>query len=271
MAAIATPPPPLTGNNREIRRDLALLALVFGLIYFFQLGAATLVNPDESRYAEIPREMVATGEFVLPRLNGVVYFEKPPLLYWSVAGFLQVFGPHELAMRATPALFALFGVLITYAAGRRLHGRLAGLAAAVVLGTSLLYFALSRVLILDMAVSVLITATLFCFILGVREPPGSRRRWLFYGLYASAALATLTRTRGSTFRRPGARMLVCGDGTVVRGLSGGCPEADRPIIFAVSRVIFPDGVKFTLTFKPYFLLKAETIACAPSGPNVEGP
>jgi 4-amino-4-deoxy-L-arabinose transferase-like glycosyltransferase len=68
-----------------------------------------------------------------------------------------------------------------------------GLASAVMLGTSLLFFALSRILILDMAVSMLMCATLFCFILGVREAPGARRRWLFYGLYASAALATLTK------------------------------------------------------------------------------
>ena len=175
------------------RRDLFCLTLLFGLLYFFQLGDSTLVNPDEGRYAEIPREMVASGEYVLPRLNGVLYFEKPPLMYWAVAGFIKVFGPDEFAMRATPALFALAGVLLTYAAARRIHGRLAGLASAIVLGTSLLYFALARVLILDMAVSVLMSATLFCFILGVREPPGARRRWLFYGLYVSAALATLTK------------------------------------------------------------------------------
>lgn len=181
-------PAPASGQ-----RDVACLVLLFGLLYFFQLGDATLVNPDEGRYAEIPREMVASGDYVLPRLNGVVYFEKPPLMYWTVAGFLKVFGPDEFAMRATPALFALAGVLLTYAAARRMHGRLAGLASAIVLGTSLLYFALARVLVLDMAVSVLMSATLYCFILGVREPAGARRRWLFHGLYASAALATLTK------------------------------------------------------------------------------
>lgn len=185
--------PILNPAPATFRRDLACLALVFGLLYFFQLGDSTLVNPDEGRYAEIPREMIARGDYVLPRLNGVFYFEKPPLLYWTVAGFMQVFGPDEFAMRAGPALFALGGVLLIYAAARRMHGRLAGLCAATVLGTSLLYFALARVLILDMAVSVLMSATLFCFILGVREPPGARRRWLFYGLYASAALATLTK------------------------------------------------------------------------------
>ena len=175
------------------RRDLLLLGLAFGALYFAILGGHPLSNPDEGRYAEIPREMLATGDYVTPRLNGVNYFEKPPLLYWAVAGCLAVFGENEWAARIMPALSGLFGVLLTYAAARRLRGRAAGLASAVVLGTSLLFFALSRLLILDMAVSMLMCATLFCFILGVREAPGRRRRWLFYGLYASAALATLTK------------------------------------------------------------------------------
>lgn len=175
------------------RRDLAVLALVFGVVFFFQLGDSFLVNPDEGRYAEIPREMLATGDWVIPRLNGVNYFEKPPLVYWCIAGLMKIFGPDEFALRATPALFAFGGVLLTYLAARRLHDRATGLASAVVLGTSLLYFGLGRILILDMAVSVLMSATLFCFILGVREPVGWRRRLFFYGLYASAALATLTK------------------------------------------------------------------------------
>ena len=174
-------------------RDLLLLTLAFGALFFFRLGSYPLSNPDEGRYAEIPREMVASGDYVTPRLNGVVYFEKPPLVYWTTAVCLKLFGPSEWSMRATPALFALAGVLLTYAAGRRLHGREAGLLAAAVLGTSILWFAIARIMLLDMAVSVLMSATLFCFILGVREAPGARRRWWFYGLYVSAALATLTK------------------------------------------------------------------------------
>ncbi|MBI2516748.1 MAG: glycosyltransferase family 39 protein [Opitutae bacterium] len=186
-------PPPPTAIPSLWRRDLLLLMAVFGLVFFFQLGDSFLVNPDEGRYAEVPREMLATGDWVLPRLNGVFYFEKPPLVYWCVAALMKVFGPDEFAIRATPALFALGGVLLTYAAARRLHDRASGLAAATVLGTCILYFGLGRILILDMAVSVLMSATLFCFILGVREAPGAKRRWLFYGLYASAALATLAK------------------------------------------------------------------------------
>jgi 4-amino-4-deoxy-L-arabinose transferase-like glycosyltransferase len=180
-------------NSASWRRDLLILGLLFAVLLGFRLGRAPLANPDEGRYAEIPREMVVSGDWVTPRLNGVNYFEKPPLMYWAVAACYQAFGPGEGSMRAVPVGFALGGVLLAYAAGRRLYGRWAGVAAAVVLGTSLIYFILGRVLLLDMAVSVLMSAALFCFLLGVREPAGARRRWLFYGLYASMALATLTK------------------------------------------------------------------------------
>jgi len=186
---------------RTWSRDLILLTLVLCAFYGFRLGSYALANPDEGRNAEIAREMVASGDWVTPRLDGVNYFEKPPLVYWTVAGSLTVFGPNEGSVRAVPLLFAIGGVLAAYAATRRIYGRAAGLSAALVLGTSLLYFALGRFLILDMAVSVLMSTTLFCFILGVREAPppaganpwAARRRWLFYGLYASAALATLAK------------------------------------------------------------------------------
>jgi len=177
----------------SVRRDLLLLGLLCLGLFGLRLGSTTLPNPDESRYAEIPREMLATGDWVTPRLNGINYFEKPPLVYWAVAASQSLFGFNEWAARAVPALFALGGVWLTYATARRLYGRNAGLGAGIVLATALLYFALARILLLDMAVSVLMSAALCCFILAMQEPAGRRRRWLFYGLYASMALATLTK------------------------------------------------------------------------------
>lgn len=180
-------------NSPTWRRDLLLLAVIFGALYFFRLGSYPLSNPDEGRNAEVPREMLVTGDWVTPRLNGVNYFEKPPLVYWATALSLQTFGHNEWAVRAVPALFAILGVLITYAAARALSTPVAGWLSAVVLGTSLLWFIIGHIPILDTAMSVFMSGTLFCFLLAVREPPGTRRRWLFMGLYACAALATLTK------------------------------------------------------------------------------
>ena len=184
---------PAAPTSPSWRLDALLLVLCFGAFYLFALGRAPLGNPDEGRYAEIPREMVASGDWVTPRLNGVNYFEKPPLVYWAVGAAITVFGRNEWAVRLVAVFFALKGIRITYVAGRALYGRDAGIWAAVVLGTSALYFALGHIPLLDMAVAVLMSAALFYFLLGVREPPGTRRRWLFYGFYACAALATLTK------------------------------------------------------------------------------
>lgn len=188
-------------------RDLVLLVLLGVAVFLGGLGLTPLANPDEARYAEIPREMLASGDFVTPRLNDVVYFEKPPLTYWSVAASMAVFGQNEFAARLPVALFALLGVVASYFLARELGGAMAGRWAAVILGSSLLYFALARVLLTDMVVSALITTTLVFFLLGVRTPPGRRRRWFFYGLYASAAAATLAKGLIG-FLLPGAVMFV---------------------------------------------------------------
>src|SRR5579885_2854295 len=116
-------PQPSPSPPGSLRRDILLLVLGFALLYGPHLGRRALWSPDEGRYAEIPREMVATGDWITPRLNGVKYFEKPPLSYWIEAVSLRLFGPHEWALRLVPALFALVGVVAVYVAGRRLFGR----------------------------------------------------------------------------------------------------------------------------------------------------
>ena len=191
MYAPENPGPP--SKAPSYGRDLLILAAIFGVLYFLGLGRAALMNPDEGRYGEIPREMVASGDWVTPRLDGVNYFEKPPLGYWVTAACLSVFGESEFSARMFPALFGLGGVLLTYAAVRRIHGRMPALASAIVLGSSVFYFAMARILTLDLPVAVLMSGTLMCFTLAVREPEGPTRRWFFYGLYVCSALATLTK------------------------------------------------------------------------------
>jgi len=174
-------------------RDLLILIVLTALFFGIFLGSRPLSVPDEGRYVEIPREMVVTGDYLTPRLNGVKYFEKPPLFYWFEACVIKLFGLNEWSVRLGPSFFALFGCLAVYYAGTRMFGRLTGLLSACVLATSILYYALSRLISLDMPVSVLLTASLLSFLLGTREPAGATRRLFFWGFYAFAALATLTK------------------------------------------------------------------------------
>ena len=174
-------------------RDLMILALLACLLFTFMLGNRPLSVPDEGRYVEIPREMTVTGDYLTPRLNYVKYFEKPILFYWLEAFSIKVFGLNEFTLRLWPALFGLFGVLGTALAGARLFGRRTGLLAAAVLATSLLYFAFSRAIILDMPVSVLLTLSLLCFLVGTHESLGLSRRLYLYAFYAFAALAVLAK------------------------------------------------------------------------------
>src|SRR3989442_1299687 len=74
------------------------------LLALYQLGERPLSSPAEARYALIARETLERGDWVQPRLNGVRYYEKPPLLYWSVAASYRLFGQNEMACRLPSAV-----------------------------------------------------------------------------------------------------------------------------------------------------------------------
>ncbi|MHB1950531.1 MAG: phospholipid carrier-dependent glycosyltransferase [Acidiferrobacteraceae bacterium] len=183
---------PLT-ESRAWAPDLWRLALVLGLLFAMLLGSRPLGAPDEARYSEIPREMVATGHYITPRLDGVTYLEKPPLFYWLQVASIKLFGLSEWSMRLWTALLAWVGCVATYAVGRFLFDRRTGILSAVLLATSFLYYGMSRVVTLDMAVSVFITLTLYAFLVALKFPIGPTRRWFMWGAFASAALAVLTK------------------------------------------------------------------------------
>jgi 4-amino-4-deoxy-L-arabinose transferase-like glycosyltransferase len=174
-------------------RDILWLLLVLSIWFGAALGNRALWEPDEARYAEIAREMLATGDYVTPRLNGVKYFEKPVLFYWLQAGAIKAFGQSEWVLRLWPAFFALLGCLLVYATARRFYDQQTGLIAAAVLASNPLYYLQGRVVNLDMAVSVMLSAALLSFIAGVREAPGRARRLFFWAFYVCMGLAMLTK------------------------------------------------------------------------------
>src|SRR3954462_9665789 len=103
---------------RVSRALLALVALVALVVGIDNLGRP-LANPDEGRYSEISREMAASGDWVTPRLDGIKYFEKPPLQYWATAAAFELLGENEVAARLYVWLAALATLLLVgYTAAR---------------------------------------------------------------------------------------------------------------------------------------------------------
>ncbi len=133
----------------DIGRGAAVVALC-ALLFFSGLGLRSLWETDEARYGEIAREMVTSGDLVTPTLNYVKYFEKPPLTYWLTALSFKAFGISDASARYTPALFGLLTVLVVFLLGRSMWDGRAGFFAALTLATSLMFFALSRILMTDM-------------------------------------------------------------------------------------------------------------------------
>lgn len=173
------------------RRAALLFFLAVGITYYSALGTIPLLEPDEGRYAEIPREMLARGDFVTPHLNGVVYLEKPPLFYWGNALSLSLFGETEFGARFFTATVSIAGVLLTYWMGAAIAGPRTGLFSAMVLSTSLYYYVIGRINTLDMTLAVTMIVAVFpawLYLSGKRESRG----WLLLS-YAGAALAFLAK------------------------------------------------------------------------------
>jgi 4-amino-4-deoxy-L-arabinose transferase-like glycosyltransferase len=137
--------------------------------------------------------MAQSGDWVTPRLNGIKYFEKPPLQYWAGAVALEVFGVHDWAARLWTGLLALAGVALTFFAGRRLFGAAAGAAAAAILAGSPLFIVFGQINTLDMGVSVFLAAAVFAFAIAQAEgDERARRRWMIAG-WVACALAVLSK------------------------------------------------------------------------------
>ena len=179
------------------RRASSLLVAVLAVLWLGSLGLRPLYKPDEARYGEIPREMVASGDWLTPRLNGYKYFEKPPLQYWTTAAAYTLFGVSDWAARLWTGLAALAGVWMAFAAGNRLFGPPAGAFAGAILASSPLYVLLGQVNTLDMSVTLFLSAAVFAFSLAQRagiEPEveaKARRRWMlaFWAACAGAVLS----------------------------------------------------------------------------------
>ena len=172
---------------------LALLVVLSLAIGIDNLGRP-LANPDEGRYSEISREMAASGDWVTPRLNGLKYFEKPPLQYWATAAAFKAFGESETSARLYVALCGLATLLLVGWTGWRLATPEAGVASIIALVSSPYFMALGGVVTLDTGLTLWTTVTLCAYLLA--ERPGldarARRKWMLLS-WAGMALAVLSK------------------------------------------------------------------------------
>ncbi len=171
-----------------------LLFLLFCIIWFYTLGARTLVPSDEGRYAEMAREMVATGDWITLRLNGLKYFEKPPLQTWMNAITFKLFGLGEWQARLWTGLCGLLGVVLVAFTGSRIFSPRIGFYAALVLGSSFLWAGLGHINTLDMNLSGMMTIALSALLLAQRGDISYRdqRNWMLL-CWAGMALSVLSK------------------------------------------------------------------------------
>ena len=179
------------------RAAMAVIAIALTILWFALLAQRPLYDPDEGRYAEIPREMAIGGDWVVPHLNGLVYLEKPPLQYWLTALTFRIFGQSELTARLWTGLAGYASLVIVFCLGFRLWGFRTALRALFYTGSSWLFVLLGHQLTLDMLLSTFLLASLACYLMAELDHAsthglGRARAWML-GCWASMALAVMTK------------------------------------------------------------------------------
>lgn len=168
----------------EVRLRSLMLVLILPALLLYPTLNYRLFEPDEGRYAQIPREMLAAGEWVVPTLQGIAYLDKPPLFYWLVAMSYQAFGVTEIAARLVPAIAVHLTILGVYLLGRRSIGERGALWAALFLMVSPGYLGVARLLLLDGLLTLWVTLSMLCAFEAVRTGR------LLWGWWWAAAIAS---------------------------------------------------------------------------------
>ncbi len=167
-----------------------VLILAFAAILFLCRLRTPLLEPEEGRYAEIPRQMLSRGDWLIPTLNGPPYLDKPPLLYWAVMASYSVFGVHDWAARLIPGLAGLLTVAAAYLWSRRIAGARPALLGTLMLLLSPGFVYYGRMLTMNGLLALFVTATFACGHCAML--PGRRNRllWVAAGTFAGLGLLT---------------------------------------------------------------------------------
>ncbi len=184
-------------------RQQALIVLVGLILFFVNLGGASLFDMDEALYGACAREMTERGDWVVPWFNGQMFPDKPPLMFWLMIFCTKLFGVGEFALRVHSAVFAIATALATYHLGRLLFGSWVGFWAGLIVSTSIIFTVSARAATVDSELTFAITLAILIFVwagrisqpgretaLGLFQPGG----WLSFALmYAAVGVAVLAK------------------------------------------------------------------------------
>ena len=249
-----------------------LLIVLLPALWFGGLDHRRLFDPDEGRYAEVAREMLAGGDPVTPRLHGFKHLTKPPLQYWMTALAYRAFGVDEWTSRLWSAVSGMLAILVAAFTMRRLHGTQAAFASAAVLASGVLFVLFSQVGIADMGLTLFLTTSLCAIMLGLDTAPGSRaeRRWMLLA-WICMGLGMLTKGLvGALFPLLVAALyaLSAGDRHLWRRLH---PLAGAALLLAVAAPWFVAVSLRTPEFPAFFFLEEHLARFAGSGHRREKP
>jgi len=172
---------------------LWIWAIILIVVWFASAGTRVLITPDEGRYASLALEMMRSGDWVTPRLNGLLYFEKPPMQYWIGALFFKLLGVNEFAARLWPALSSFLTIMLVGFTGTRLWNRETGIRSAAIAASMVWIIGNGHFLTLDAGLMLFLTLSLSAVLVGqFATPPGNGRRtwiWLAWAAMAGAVLS----------------------------------------------------------------------------------
>ncbi|MCJ7538797.1 MAG: phospholipid carrier-dependent glycosyltransferase, partial [Desulfobacterales bacterium] len=177
-----------------MRKSYFVIIGIFVLLYILPLGIRPIIIPDESRYAEIPREMIDSGDWIVPRLNGLRYFEKPVMGYWLNALSIKLFGENAFAVRFPSAAATGLSAFMIFLLIRRFSGEITSATlAALIFLTSFIVYGIGTFNILDSMLAMFVTASMTSFFFGLNAEPSKKKKnvyLLLFGAFCGFAFLT---------------------------------------------------------------------------------
>ena len=158
-------------------------------LLFFMNESLPITDSVESNYAQTAKEMLNSGNWISPQIYGVYWFDKPIMSYWLIALGFKLFGINEFGARFFPALSGLAGMWLTVWFGKKIYSEKIGYLAGAILLTSVEFFTISKSILTDGMLFFFFNACLAFFYLGY----STDKKNYYYGVYAFAALGTLTK------------------------------------------------------------------------------